>query len=480
MIKGATICRNVLQRCIAPMQRIAAKNATRHFWAGLKPAPTLFLIQTIILTNCTDYERNIEAEQNAMAGSSSDAPQSSSSVAVMLSSSGNAVQAWCVYAEQHLCFQVSLSECPGNGVMLPECPLSSSGSVPVGNSSSSDIVGASSSSAEEPPAYAYCVFALSQICLPGPFASDVCVAMDGEPGNTCPYASSSSSSIGGVSPSSGSGEETSSSSVGADNHQPSSSSEETPSSSSQQQESSSGMASSSSANDSSSSIASSSSQQQSSSGTGSSEGSFVYEGQTYKTVKIGTQTWMAENLNYNVSGSKCYGEESFFTSTEIQANCDKYGRLYNWATAMGLDASYNSTSYSTTDPVKHRGICPSGWHIPSGDDWNILISYIHTDNDLANHISGLSTYAGGYLKATNGWNSNGNGTDKYGFAALPGGYYNTIGYFDAAGDSGYWWISSEPNTGGAYSYHMGYITERAYWDTGAKAGLRSVRCMRDD
>jgi uncharacterized protein (TIGR02145 family) len=152
-------------------------------------------------------------------------------------------------------------------------------------------------------------------------------------------------------------------------------------------------------------------------------GSLLYEGQTYKTVKIGTQTWMAENLNYNASGSKCY-------------DCDKYGRLYNWATVMSLPSSCNSNSSSSQIQSKHRGICPSGWHIPSEAEWNTLSSYVKSDSDCSNGCARL-------LEATSGWNSGGKGIDRYGFSALPGGYGISSGSFGDVGNYGYWWSASE-------------------------------------
>ena len=101
-------------------------------------------------------------------------------------------------------------------------------------------------------------------------------------------------------------------------------------------------------------------------------------GKTYRTVEIGTQTWMAENLAFDRDGSKvCYDN----------SNLSKYGRLYNWATAMALPSNCN-TNTCTVQP-KHRGICPSGWHIPSDDDWSVLVNY-----------AGGSNTAGRKLKAT--------------------------------------------------------------------------------
>jgi len=129
---------------------------------------------------------------------------------------------------------------------------------------------------------------------------------------------------------------------------------------------------------------------------------------TYKTVKIGEQVWMAENLNYKIAYcdkygcSKCYEDKT--------AYCDKYGRLYNWETAMKS--------------------CPAGWHLPSKAEWEVLVT-----------TAGGEKIAGKYLKATSGWNDyagkSGNGEDKFGFSALPGGFGNSSGGFGLAGCVGY-------------------------------------------
>ena len=96
---------------------------------------------------------------------------------------------------------------------------------------------------------------------------------------------------------------------------------------------------------------------------------------------------MAENLNYNVSGSVCYDGQ--------EINCDKYGRLYNWATAMALPLDCNSENCAAKiDAKKHRGICPVNWHIPTGDEWDTLIM-----------MTGDRSGAPANLKAKDGWNS---------------------------------------------------------------------------
>jgi len=221
----------------------------------------------------------------------------------------------------------------------------------------------------------------------------------------------------------------------------------------------------------------------------------------YKAVVIGNQTWMAENLNYGgdispASGSsssslligKCYGEGSADIPTaDVSSNCAKYGRLYDWATAMGIDASYNSTLY--TGSAKKKDLCPAGWHLPTNEEWLILI----------NSVGGTAT-AGVKLKAASDWEKSveyvsdcvyidnsyksceilvsGNGTDDYGFSALPGGSGSTSGYYYNLGIYGYWWTSSEvsSNTVNSWRAHRSN-TSGVY--TLNKANMYSIRCVKN-
>jgi len=173
------------------------------------------------------------------------------------------------------------------------------------------------------------------------------------------------------------------------------------------------------------------------------------DGKKYNTVKIGKQTWMAENLNYNASSSKCYDNKP--------ANCDKYGRLYDWKTA---------TAKST---------CPKGWHLPSNADWSDLMQFINPNCPLI----GDCTDAGTKLKATSGWNSDGNGTDKYEFAALPGGVGLSGGNFRDAGNGGLWWSSSGDDTKKAYRLSVDINGTDAHRSSSDKNLLFSVRCIKD-
>jgi len=170
------------------------------------------------------------------------------------------------------------------------------------------------------------------------------------------------------------------------------------------------------------------------------------DGKTYKTIKIGNQTWMAENLNYAAEGSKCYNNDP--------SNCQKYGRLYDWSTA--------------------KEACPSGWHLPSKDEWEVLTNAL-----------GGEEVAGKKLKAESGWDNyygtSGNGTDDCGFSALPGGCGYSNGNFGGVGNRSHWWSASESesNSDNACRQDMYHDIEGTSWDNSSKSGLFSVRCVQD-
>jgi len=169
--------------------------------------------------------------------------------------------------------------------------------------------------------------------------------------------------------------------------------------------------------------------------------------QTYKTIEIGGKVWMAENLKYAASGSKCGDESTGKLSDANTATCDTYGRLYNWATAIA--------------------VCPDGWHLPTNGEWTAL-------TDMVGEKAGTKLKADSDL-----WNSNGKGTDEYGFAALPGGYGNSGGHFGSVGDDGNWWSASESIANLAYYRDMSYGYEGVDYHGYYKDLLFSVRCLQD-
>jgi len=191
------------------------------------------------------------------------------------------------------------------------------------------------------------------------------------------------------------------------------------------------------------------------------------DGKVYKTVKIGDQIWMAENLNYDVPGSKCYNDDP--------VNAEKYGRLYDWETA--------------------KKACPIGWHLPSNDEWQTLVDFTGglgiagkklktksgwNDNGcktLADFVNNIGI-AGKKPKTKNSWNDSDNGDDTYGFSALPSGVGDLNGNFRGIGYCSYWWSATE-NDNYAYLWHISYDSEVVYDYYNDKDSLFSVRCLKD-
>jgi len=173
------------------------------------------------------------------------------------------------------------------------------------------------------------------------------------------------------------------------------------------------------------------------------------DGNVYKIVKIGNQIWMAENLNYTAKGSKCRNSNP--------AKPDEYGRLYDWETAMES--------------------CPEGWHLPSDDEWQTLIDF-----------TGGQEAAGKKLKAKSGWAEPCNGTDDYGFSALPGGgIRNSFGLLEGTGNAGYWWTSTEDARGYAYVRYISSFNKVSLHRfnnavtklNDLKSNMYSVRCVKN-
>ena len=209
------------------------------------------------------------------------------------------------------------------------------------------------------------------------------------------------------------------------------------------------------------------------------------DGQTYKTVKIGTQTWMAENLNYAYTGvlynnsgytsdstSWCFGNDP--------ANCIKYGRLYTWAAAMdsvgtwstnGKDCGYG-VQCTPIYPV--RGICPEGWHLPDKAEWNTLFTAVGGASTAGKMLSSTISWS----SVPGGWVRDGYGTDAYSFSALPAGLRNATGY-NNVGYHAYFWSSSEYNSSRTYIVGLDDEFDKAdLYGSGKDYGY-SVRCVKD-
>ena len=164
------------------------------------------------------------------------------------------------------------------------------------------------------------------------------------------------------------------------------------------------------------------------------------DGQTYKTVTIGSQTWMAKNLNYEKAKSRCFKDKA--------SNCTKYGRLYSWATA--------------------KTACPSGWHLPTKAEFETLFTA----------VGGQST-VGTKLKSKSGWRESGNGSDDYSFSALSVGYSNFKDYNYNESFFAFFWSSTENDDDNAYYMKLFHDYDSAFLYHDDKNAFKSVRCVKD-
>ncbi len=191
----------------------------------------------------------------------------------------------------------------------------------------------------------------------------------------------------------------------------------------------------------------------------------IYGGQTYQTVIIGDQIWMAENLNIGIMidslGNQLNnGTIEKYCYRNSMANCDTYGGLYQWDEMM---------QYVIIEGT--QGICPSGWHIPTDDEWATLTS----------HLGGTSI-AGGKMKETelaHWYDPNVGATNSSGFTALPGGYRHSGGPFNSLAVMGFWWSSTEDSGTDAWNRYLVYSNGFVYRDDDNKACGFSVRCLKD-
>ena len=186
------------------------------------------------------------------------------------------------------------------------------------------------------------------------------------------------------------------------------------------------------------------------------------DGRHYKTIKIGDQVWMAENLNYADSIASPYlkGQSRCYLNDSL--NCQKGGRYYTWTAAMDIDTKWQGASpYAVEGLIEnpHRGICPEGWHIPSNDEWNMFKGK-------------AGNYATQQAIGNVGWP---NATNASGFTALPAGLY--YGGFSSVGSYAYFWSASEYNASYAYYWRMNASNAGLY--SGGKDDGFSVRCLQD-
>jgi len=199
------------------------------------------------------------------------------------------------------------------------------------------------------------------------------------------------------------------------------------------------------------------------------------DGQQYPTVQIGTQCWMAKNLNVgtmvngNLNQTNNSTIEKYCYNNDVN-NCNTYGGLYQWDEAMG---------YTTTAGT--QGICPTGWHLPTDAEWCTLTTFL--DPTVNCNTWGYSgTDAGGKMKetGTTHWDSPNTGaTNSSGFTALGAGYRNGNGNFNGLRYYAYFWSSSEFSSSNGIYRTLGYGLASVLRSYSYKSYGFSVRCLRD-
>lgn len=189
------------------------------------------------------------------------------------------------------------------------------------------------------------------------------------------------------------------------------------------------------------------------------------EGNIYKTVTIGTQVWMAENLrtgryrngeriptitNDSIYAQLTTGSSCWYNNDSTTYHCN-VGRIYSW--------------YAVSDT---RNLCPSGWHVPSDIDWTVLSNFLGGD-----------AVAGNKMKSTSGWPNNGNGSNSSGFTGRPGGYRKYDGIFENPSSVGVWWSATAIASGGGWYRNLHPHDDKLWRSSNSERFGFSIRCLKD-
>lgn len=218
------------------------------------------------------------------------------------------------------------------------------------------------------------------------------------------------------------------------------------------------------------------------------------DGQSYRTVEIGTQTWMAENLRFLPSqpstGATCYGD--------TPANCSTDGALYSWAEAMAVDPTFNSKTWGGNDRNR-RGICPSGWHVPRDSEWVVLLNFVESKAQAGAGNANLALLSDSGWLNDRKWSRDPifgiimqcsdnpgtwtyNGVDLYGFAVQPMGLRRADGTYDFRSYYAGFWSSTEAPDFIGYSWARNICGgfQGVWRDAGnSRVEGHSLRCVMD-
>ena len=199
------------------------------------------------------------------------------------------------------------------------------------------------------------------------------------------------------------------------------------------------------------------------------------DGNLYNTVKIGTQLWMTENLRSTTLNDNTpipeVTDKTLWIGSSVPAYCwynndiaykPTYGALYNW--------------YA----VNSGKLCPSGWHVPTDDEFNILEQSLGMAADQLNLWGWRGTDQGTQLKNSTGWEEGGNGTNSSGFSALPGGYrFGGTGDFYLLTTITYWWTSTEHDADRGWYRRLDSSSTAVYRASTSKKGGKYIRCVKN-
>lgn len=221
-----------------------------------------------------------------------------------------------------------------------------------------------------------------------------------------------------------------------------------------------------------------------------------YDENTYKSVKIGNQWWMAENLktthysdgteiplveNQEVWNNLGFSDKAFCYYNNSISNAETFGALYSWAAAM------NGAESSEELPSMVKGVCPDGWHLPSDPEWIELEIQLGMSQEDAWRFGWRGLNEGTKMKTKEGWDNNGNGTNSSGFSALPAGIRSNEGLFSYKGEITHYWSSTEYINITDYAFNrelscnqpgVGWFRARHYYGYPKDFGF-SVRCVKD-
>lgn len=204
----------------------------------------------------------------------------------------------------------------------------------------------------------------------------------------------------------------------------------------------------------------------------------TYEGQVYNTIQIYNQCWLKENLNVGTmipatQGMSNDGIIEKYCYNDSEDSCHIYGGLYQWDEMMEY--------YTYLD---NQGICPENWHVPTNEEWKILEGAVDSQYGIGNPEWNITAWrgfdAGENLKSTSGWIEDGNGTNLYGFTALPAGVRDYYGYVTNHGKLALFWTSSGTNNIDAWFRMLRYEFDNICNTDLLKERGHSVRCLKND